>query len=167
MCALRTGQVLNLADLARDAGIAHGTARDWISLLEDSFLIRLVHPHHTNRTQRMIKSPKLYFLDVGLAAWLGGWKDSEALRLGPMGGAILETHVLGQILRHFRHRAREVDITYWRTRDGEEVDFLVENAGGVTPIEVKMGSPNGRLLPSLARMRDSRWKPGQIGRAHV
>lgn len=162
MCALRTGQILNLSDLARDAGIAPGTAREWISLLEDSFVLRLVHPYHTNRTQRMIKSPKLYFLDAGLAAWLGGWKDPDALRLGPMAGAVLETHVLGQILRYFRHRAREVDITYWRTRDGEEIDFLVETAGRITPIEVKLGTLNGRHLPSLARLREDRWNPGRV-----
>jgi predicted AAA+ superfamily ATPase len=162
MCALRTGQVLNVSDLARDAGIAPGTAREWISLLEDSFLIRLVHPHHANRTKRMIKSPKLYFLDAGLAAWLAGWRDPESLRLGPIAGALFETHVFGQILRRFRHRAREVDITFWRTRDGEEIDFLVESAGRVTPVEVKMGTPNDRTLPKLDRLAEANWNPGRV-----
>ena len=162
MCALRTGQVLNTVEIARDAGISPNTAKDWISLLEDSFLIRLVHPHHSNRTLRMIKSPKLYFLDAGLAAWLAGWRDPETLRLGPMAGAIYETQVFGELLRHYRHRAREVDITYWRTRDGEEIDFLVEAAGRVCPIEVKMGTPDGRALPRLERMADSLWDAGRV-----
>ena len=162
MCALRTGQVLNTVEIARDAGISPNTAKEWISLLEDSFLIRLVHPHHTNRTLRMIKSPKLYFLDAGLAAWLAGWRDPETLRLSPMAGAIYETQVFGELLRHYRHRAREVDITYWRTRDGEEIDFLVEAAGRVCPIEVKMGTPDGRSLPKLERMSDSRWDVGRV-----
>jgi len=162
MCALRTGQVLNTVEIARDAGISPNTAKDWISLLEDSFLIRLVHPHHSNRTLRMIKSPKLYFLDAGLAAWLAGWRDPETLRLSPMAGAIYETQVFGELLRHYRHRAREVDITYWRTRDGEEIDFLVEAAGRVCPIEVKMGTPDGRALPRLERMADSRWDAGRV-----
>ena len=162
MCALRTGQVLNTVEIARDAGISPNTAKEWISLLEDSFLIRLVHPHHTNRTLRMIKSPKLYFLDAGLAAWLAGWRDPETLRLSPMAGAIYETQVFGELLRHYRHRAREVDITYWRTRDGEEIDFLVEAAGRVCPIEVKMGTPDGRALPRLERMADSRWDAGRV-----
>lgn len=162
MCALRTGQVLSFSDLARDAGISPHTAKEWVSLLEDSFLVRLVHPHFTNRTQRMIKSPKLYFLDAGLAAWLAGWRDPEALRLGPMAGAIYETHVLGQLIRHYRHRAREVEITYWRTRDGEEIDFLVEAAGHVCPIEVKMGSPDGRTLPRLSRVAGPNWDPGRV-----
>jgi len=75
MCALRMGQVLNTVEIARDSRISPNTAKEWISLLEDSFLIRLVHPHHTHRTSRMIKSLKLYFLDAGLAAWLAGWRD--------------------------------------------------------------------------------------------
>ena len=162
MCALRTGQVLNTVEIARDAGISPNTAKEWISLLEDSFLIRLVHPHHTNRTLRMIKSPKLYFLDAGLAAWLAGWRDPETLRLSPMAGAIYETQVFGELLRHYRHRARKVDITYWRTRDGEEIDFLVEAAGRICPIEVKMGTPDGRALPRLERMADSRWDVGRV-----
>lgn len=162
MCALRTGQVLNTVEIARDAGISPNTAKEWISLLEDSFLIRLVHPHHSNRTLRMIKSPKLYFLDAGLAAWLAGWRDPETLRLSPMAGAIYETQVFGELLRHYRHRAREVDITYWRTRDGEEIDFLVEAAGRICPIEVKMGTPDARGLPRLERMSDSRWNIGRV-----
>lgn len=162
MCALRTGQVLNTVEIARDAGISPNTAKEWISLLEDSFLIRLVHPHHTNRTLRMIKSPKLYFLDAGLAAWLAGWRDPETLRLSPMAGAIYETQVFGELLRHYRHRAREVDITYWRTRDGEEIDFLVEAAGRICPIEVKMGTPDARGLPRLERMSDSHWDVGRV-----
>lgn len=162
MCALRTGQVLNVVEIARDAGISPNTAKEWISLLEDSFLIRLIHPHHTNRTLRMIKSPKLYFLDAGLAAWLAGWRDPESLRLGPMAGAIYETHVLGELIRHFRHRAREVDITYWRTRDGQEIDFLVETAGRVHPIEVKMGTPDGRLLPKLGPLSSPNWATGRV-----
>jgi len=162
MCALRTAQVVNVDELARDARIAPGTAREWLSLLEDSFLLRLIHPHHSNRTKRMIKSPKLYFLDAGLAAWLAGWRDSESLRLSPFAGAIFETQVFGQLLRHFRHRAREVEITFWRTRDGDEIDFLVEAAGRITPVEVKLGTPNGRALPKLDRLAEPNWRTGKV-----
>ena len=161
MCALRTAQVVNCDELARDARISPATAREWLGLLEDSFLLRLVHPHHTNRTKRLIKSPKLYFLDAGLAAWLAGWRDPEMMRLGPQGGALFETHVFGQLLRHFRHRCREVEITFWRTRDGEEVDFLVEAGGVVTPIEVKLGTPDGRSLPRLDRIKEAMWQSGR------
>jgi len=162
MCALRTAQVVNYDDLARDARISPVTAKDWLGLLEDSFLIRLIHPYHSNRSKRLIKSPKLYFLDAGLAAWLAGWRDAESLRLGPLGGAILETHVFGQLLRYFRHRAREVDITFWRTRDGEEIDFLVEAGGRVTPVEVKLGTPDARRLPRLEKIAERSWQPGRV-----
>ena len=162
MCALRTAQVVNYDDLARDAGISAVTAKNWLSLLEDSFLIKLVPPYHTNRTKRLIKSPKLYFLDMGLCAHLAGWRDPVALRLGPMGGAAFETHVFGEILRRLRHRLRDAEIHFWRTRDGQEIDFLVEAAGRCFPIEVKMGQPKPRDLAPLALIRHPDWEKGQV-----
>ena len=141
LCALRTGQIVNYHDLARDANVSPATVKDWLSVLEDGFLIKLLSPYFTNRTRRMAKSPKLYFLDAGLAAWLGGWRNAPEARLGPMGGALFETHVLADILKRFRHQAREVQVHFWRTRDGQEIDFLVENDGKTFPIEVKLGSP--------------------------
>ncbi|MBI4061161.1 MAG: ATP-binding protein [Elusimicrobia bacterium] len=162
MCALRTAQVVNYDDLARDAGISSVTAKSWLSLLEDSFLIKLVSPYHTNRTKRLIKSPKLYFLDMGLCAHLAGWRDPEALRLGPLGGAAFETHVFGEIIRGLRHRLQDADIHFWRTRDGQEIDFLVETAGRCFPIEVKMGRPKPRDLVSLAPIRNPNWEQGQV-----
>lgn len=162
MCALRTGQIVNFDELARDARISPSTAKEWLSLLEDSFLLRLVHPFHSNRTKRLIKSPKLYFLDAGLAAWLAGWRDPEMMRLGPQGGALFETHVFSQLLRHFRHRCREVEITFWRTRDGEEIDFLIEAGGHVTPVEAKLGTPDRRSLPRLGKISEPTWRPGHV-----
>ena len=162
LCALRTSQVVNYDDLARDAGVSAGTAKSWLSLLEDAFLIRLLPPYSTNRTRRMIKSPKLYFLDTGLAAWLGGWRTAEEARLGPMGGALFETHVLAEVIKRFRHRAREVDIHFWRTRDGQEIDFLIESDGRTWPVEAKIGSPRYDRLPSLRRIAEPSWRMGQV-----
>ncbi len=162
IAALRTGQIVNLQDLARDTGVSPNTVKEWLSLLEDSFLIRLVRPYFTNRTRRLTKSPKLYFLDAGLAAWLGGWRDPEQARLGPMGGALFETLVFANLFRYFRHRALEADIHFWRTRDGQEVDFLVEHAGRVWPVEVKLGSPRHDRLAPLHRIRDPHWETGQV-----
>ena len=162
LAALRTGQVVNYHDLGRDAGVSPTTVREWLSLLEDSFLIRLLSPYFTNRTRRMTKNPKLYFLDAGLAAWLGGWRSTEQARLGPMAGALFETQVFSEVLRRFRHRAHEVDIHFWRTRDGQEIDFLVEHAGSVWPVEVKLGSPRHDRLPPLDRISDPNWQPGQV-----
>ena len=162
LAAIRTGQVVNAQDLARDAGVSPATAREWLSLLEDSFLIRLVSPYFTNRTRRMTKSPKLYFLDAGLAAWLGGWRTGDQARLGPMGGALFETQVFTEIFRRFRHRAADVAIHFWRTRDGQEIDFLVEHAGKVWPVEAKLGSPRPARLPRLERIAAPNWQAGQL-----
>ncbi len=162
LCALRTGQIVNYDDLARDAGISAVTAKSWLSLLEDGFLIRLLSPYFTNRTRRMIKSPRLYFLDAGLAAWLGGWRTAEEARLGPMGGALFETHVLAEVVKRFRHRARQVEIHFWRTRDGQEIDFLIESDGRTWPVEVKLGSPRYDRLPRLDRIAGPSWQAGQV-----
>ena len=162
LSALRTGQLVNYDDLAQDTGVSPATVKEWLSLLEDSFLVRLIRPYFTNRTRRMTKNPKLYFLDAGLAAWLGGWRSAEQARLGPMAGALFETQVFSEILRRFRHRAREVDIHFWRTRDGQEIDFLIEHGGRVWPVEVKLGSPRHDRLPPLDRIGEPHWQPGQV-----
>ena len=162
LCALRTGQIVNYHDLARDANVSPATVKDWLSVLEDAFLIKLLSPYFTNRTRRMTKSPKLYFLDAGLAAWLGGWRNAPEARLGPMGGALFETHILSDILKRFRHRAREVQVHFWRTRDGQEIDFLVETDGKTYPVEVKLGSPRYAALPQLDRIAEPGWQGGQI-----
>ncbi len=162
LCALRTGQVVNYHDLGRDAMVSSATVKEWLSLLEDGFLIKLVYPYHTNRTKRMTKSPKLYFLDAGLSAWLSGWRSAEEARFGPMGGALFETQILSDILKSFHHRAREVQIHFWRTRDAQEIDFLVESDGQVFPIEVKMGTPRPSSLCQLGRIASSNWKTGQV-----
>ena len=162
LCALRTAQVVNLQDLARDAGVAPATAKDWLSLLENGFLVKLLQPYHANRARRMTKSPKLYFLDAGLAAWLGGWRTADEARLGPMGGALFETHVLSEILKRFIHRGLDAQIHFWRTRDGQEIDFLVETAGNVFPVEAKLGSPRYDRLAPLERIATSAWREGQV-----
>jgi predicted AAA+ superfamily ATPase len=162
MCALRTGQIVNYDDFARDVGVSASTIKGWLSVLEDSFIIKLVHPLHSNRTKRLIKSPKLYFLDMGLAAYLGGWLSVENLLHGPLGGAAFETHVFGSLVRHCIHRARPVEIHFWRTRDGEEVDFIVSTSRGVTPVEVKLGLPSPRDLLSPERFAEPEWKTGVV-----
>ena len=162
MCALRTGQIVNYESLAHDVGVSPVTIKEWLGLLEDSFVIKLVHPYFSNRSKRLIKSPKIYFLDMGLAAYLAGWKDGEMLRLGPMAGAAFETQALGEILRFFRHRVKEVQIHFWKDRDARELDFLVDVGSTVFPIEVKMGYPRLADLPKLESVRESNWADGAV-----
>lgn len=160
MCALRTGQIVNYDDFARDVGVSASTIKGWLSVLEDSFIIKLVHPLHSNRTKRLIKSPKLYFLDMGLAAYLGGWMTVDNLLHGPLGGAAFETHIFGGLVRHCLHNARPVEIHFWRTRDGDEVDFIVNTSRGVTPVEVKLGMPSPRDLLAPGRFAEPNWRVG-------
>ena len=162
LCALRTGQIINHADLARDASISPITAKEWLSLLEDSFLIAQVQPYFSNVSKRLIKASKLYFLDAGLAAHLAGWRNSEIMRHSPSAGALFETQIFGQIWRHFKHQNREVKIYFFRTRDGVEADFLVEHGGKIQPIEVKMGMPDARRLADLSKIREPNWSAGTV-----
>ena len=161
-CALRTGQVVNHAELASVCGVSAVTIKQWLSLLEDSFLIALAPPYFSNLNKRLIKSPKLYFLDAGLAAYLCGWRDSETTRLSPMAGALFETHIYGQIWRYFRHRAREVSVSFFRTRDGVELDLLVEHDGVIDPIEIKMGTPDARSLAKVEAISEPRWRGAHV-----
>ncbi len=138
-CALRTAQVLNYSDLARDTGIAPNTARRWLGLLQTSAVVTLVEPYFGNRTKRLIKAPKLVFLDTGLAAFLSGFRFERDLSVSPLYGAFWESHVFGQIVREATARGERAPIYYWRTAGGSEVDLVIEQAGGtLMAIECKV-----------------------------
>lgn len=142
--AARTGQLLNINDLARDVGIDNATAKSWLGVLEMSGLIYLLRPYHNNLTKRLVRRPKLYFLDTGLCAYLTRWDTSEALRSGALNGAILETFALTEILKSFWHNALEAPIYYYRDHDQKEVDFVLESNGKIFPVEVKK-----TMMPSI------------------
>lgn len=151
LIALRNAQLVNYDALARDAGISPVTAKDWLGLLEDSFLLRIVRPLWSNPSKRLVKSPKIYFLDTGLAAFLAGWSSAEALFHGPMGGAFFEAHVFSELYRYHAHRGIPCEFHFWRTRDGREVDFVLSSELGTEAIEVKMSIPDPReLVPTDA-----------------
>lgn len=155
-CALRSGRLLNLTDLARDVGIAGSTARDWLSVLEASSQVVLLEPYFANPTRRLIKTPKLYFRDSGLLCFLLGLESPKALSLSPLAGPIWETFVLGQILRARASTGSAAQVFFWRDVHGTEVDFLIEQNGRVRLIEAKwtetLGDP--RALKPLLRVRD-------------
>lgn len=135
--AARTGQLLNIAGLARDGDVSQPTAKRWLSILEASGLVYLLPPYFNNVTKRAVKAPKLYFLDTGLAAYLTGWSSPETLEAGAMGGAMLETWVVAEILRNWLHHGQEPTFYYWRDRDQKEIDLLVMRDGVAYPLEVK------------------------------
>jgi len=141
LCALRTGQLVNYESLASDAGVAPGTVKQWLSILEDSFLIKIVPPYFSNRNKRLVKTPKLYFLDAGLCAYIAGWRLPHMAASGPMNGALFENSIVGEIIRYFNNKVQSFDLSFWRSRDGEEIDFIVETAGQRFAIECKVGHP--------------------------
>ncbi|WP_202812055.1 ATP-binding protein [Geobacter sp. OR-1] len=140
LCAGRTGQILNASSLASDAGINHNTARSWLSLLEASFIITLLQPHHNNLNKRLIKAPKLYFWDVGLACHLLGIEKAEQVPSHPLVGALFETFVVTELMKQRLNQVRDPKLYFWRDNAGHEVDLLHETAAGITPIEVKSGA---------------------------
>ncbi|MDR1498775.1 MAG: DUF4143 domain-containing protein [Rickettsiales bacterium] len=141
--AARTGQLLNYADIAKDVGISQQTAKAWLSVLQTSGMIYLLYPYSTNLTNRIIKTPKLYFLDTGLVCQLTRWITSQTLENGAMNGAILETYVVSEILKSYWHNGKQADIYFYRDRDGKEIDLVIDENGKLYPIEIKKKSePN-------------------------
>lgn len=136
-CALRSGQILNLTDLARDVGIAGSTARSWLSVLEASSQVVLLEPYFNNPTRRLIKTPKLYFRDTGLLCFLLGLESPAALASSSLSGAVWETFVLGQILRERAAMGSAAQVYFWRDAHDTEVDFLIEQNARVRLIEAK------------------------------
>lgn len=142
--AARTGQLLNLADMARDIDIAPNTAKNWLSILQASGLIYLLEPYHTNLAKRLVKTPKLYFLDTGLAAYLTEWSNPATLEAGAMSGAILETWVVAELLKSYWHNGRRAPFYYYRDKDQKEIDLLIVQDGIIHPVEIKKSTAPGR-----------------------
>jgi len=135
--AARTGQLLNYNDMAKDVDVSVNTIKTWISVMETSGLIFLLQPYYNNIAKRALKSPKLYFTDTGLCAYLCGWETAETLANGAMNGAIFETYVITEILKSYRHNGLFVNLFFYRDRDNKEIDLLIERNGLFYPIEIK------------------------------
>ncbi len=138
--AARSAQLVNLTDIARDLGVAVNTIKAWLSVLEATFQVIVLRPYFANVGKRLVKTPKVYFTDVGTLCYLVGLKDPAHAASGPMGGAIMETAVLSEIVRTLTHRGIDPQVYFWRTMAGTEVDFVVETSEGLVPIEVKLSA---------------------------
>ncbi len=139
LCAGRSGQVLNSTSLGNDAGVDHTTARRWLSVLEASFIIKLLRPYHRNFGKRLIKSPKLHFLDPGLLCSLLGIRGPEDLKVHSARGAVFESFVTAELLKAFAHRGRRPPLYFWRDSTGHEIDFLMERDSRLLAVEAKSG----------------------------
>jgi len=140
LCAARTGQLLNLSSLAADCGISHVTAREWLTVLEASYLVMRLPPYFRNFGKRLVKTPKLYFLDVGLAAWLLGIRDAQTLNTHAQRGALFETLVVSEFIKQRFNAAQPADLYFWRDNVGHEVDLLFEVGARLQSVEIKSGA---------------------------
>jgi predicted AAA+ superfamily ATPase len=139
LCAGRVGQLLNLSSLANDCGISQPTARQWLSVLEASFIIFLLQPNHNNFSKRLIKSPKLYFHDTGLLCNLLGISDVKQLQSHYLWGEIFENFVISDIGKSFYNAGKSPPLSFWRSQSGIEIDLVVEMGGGLHALEIKSG----------------------------
>ncbi len=139
LCAGRTGQLLNLSSLAVECGITHNTAKAWISVLEASYIVFLLRPHHANFTKRLVKTPKLYFYDAGLASYLLGIRTPDLMELHPLRGNIFETFIVSELFKMFLNRGERPNLHFWRDSNGNEVDVIMEQGTKLMPIEIKSG----------------------------
>ena len=138
--AVRTAQLVNYTDLARDVGIAVSTAREWVSVLEGGFQVRLLEPYHRNLGKRLVKSPKLYWLDTGLAAHLLGIRSADELIRSPFAGALFENWVVAEIGKQLSAGMDRPPLWFWQTSNGTEVDLVVEQGSRLWPCEIKTGT---------------------------
>jgi len=164
VAAARTGQMLNLTDAARDADISVNTAKSWLSILQASGIVYLLQPYHGNLTKRLVKRPKLYFLDTGLCAYLTEWSSPETLEAGAMSGAILETWVVSELLKSYLHNGKHPPFYYYRDKDGREIDLLIVRDGIAYPVEIKKtASPTTSDIRAFAGLADLDVKQGPGG----
>lgn len=136
--AASTGQLLNIASLARDVGVSQPTADRWLSILVASNIVYLLQPYSNNITKRAVKTPKLYFLDTGLAAYLTRWNTPDVLKNGAMAGAFFESFVVSEIVKSYYNRGiLELPLYFYRDKDMNEIDLLIEENGTLYPLEIK------------------------------
>lgn len=140
LCAARVGNIVNYVDLARDCDISPNTAKEWLSVLEASFIVKLLPSYHGNFSKRAIKSPKLYFYDTALVCSLLGIKTSEELSFHPIKGALFESFVISELFKYNFNHNEQPALFFWRDAQGREIDCIIETSlHNVVPVEIKAG----------------------------
>jgi hypothetical protein len=161
LCAGRSGQILNLAGLANDCGIDSKTAKRWISILETSFIVKLLRPYYKNFHKRLIKAPKLYFLDSGLLCYLLGILRPEEILMHSLRGAIFESWVIAEFYKNYYHTGKQPQMYYFRDTNDNEIDLLLEYGSDVLPVEIKSGQTiHGEFFKGLEYWRKLTDSPG-------
>ena len=137
--AARTGQELRYEEISNAIGVSAPTAKAWVTILERSGIIFILRPYYSNITKRLVKTPKVYFMDTGLAAYLCRWPNAETMENGAMDGAFLETYVVTEIVKSYFNAGKPVDLFYYRDADKKEIDLLIVEGNKMYPIEIKKG----------------------------
>lgn len=154
LCAGRIGQLINYSSLAKDAGVDSTTAERWIEVLEAGYIIKLVKPHHRNFNKRLVKTPKLYFLDTGIACRLLGIESAGQVASHYLRGGLIESYIISDLFKQAYNLGRQPHIYFWRDSSGNEVDCLIERGDLLVPIEIK-----GNKTPSQFFFKDlTSWK---------
>lgn len=161
--AARCGQMLNTADIARDADINQVQAKNWLGILETLGIIFYLHPYSNNLLKRLVKTPKLYFYDTGLVCYLTKWSSPETLESGAMNGAILENYVVSEIMKTYLNCGKEPYMYYYRDKDAKEIDIILEHDGVLNPIEIKKTSNPGTELTRVFGLLDKSSTPRSKG----
>jgi len=148
--ACRIGQVLNVHDIAGDVGISDDTAKRWLQVLEKSDVIFFLRPYANNLLKRTIKTPKLYFFDTGLVSYLTKYSSPEILEAGAINGAILENYVVSELRKTYQNNARECLLWYYRDKESQEIDMVIEQDGVLHPIEIKKSvKPENKMISAF------------------
>ena len=139
LCAGRTGQLLNMSSLAIETGVDHKTIASWLGILESSFILYRLAPHHKNFNKRVVKMPKLYFYDTGLVCALLGIQNTEQLAFNPVRGALFENFIINELIKSGYNNGKPLAIFFWRDNTGHEIDVVIQKAMELVPIEIKSG----------------------------
>ena len=161
--AARCSQMLNVAEIARDADINQTQAKNWLGILETLGIIFYLHPFSNNLLKRLVKTPKLYFYDTGLVCYLTRWSSAETLESGAMNGAALENYVVSEIAKTYLNCGQEPFMYYYRDKDAKEIDIILEHDGVLNPIEIKKTSNPSTELTKVFSLLDKASVPRAKG----
>lgn len=163
-CAAFSGQLLNYNDLAVSAGVSGVTAKDWVRVLQSMGIVQLLEPYSNNELKRLIKTPKLYFCDTGLCAYLSSWTGRDVLMNGAAAGHFYENYVVGEILRNYAYARESVNICFYRDKGQKEIDLVIEDGNVLHPLEIKKGSaPDKRLVKTFGALAGTTKQVGKGG----
>lgn len=162
--AARTSKELNYKDISNEIGVTEPTVKQWVSVLISSGIVYLLEPYYNNRIKRAIKTPRLYFMDTGLCAYLTKWSDKEVLEAGAMSGAFFETWVVSELVKNYYNSGKRPPFYYYRDKDGKEIDLIIEQNGTLYPIEIKKsGTPKRNAIKHFSVLEKTDMKVGSGG----